>query len=140
MIALGVPNTMPVLWLFALGWASARADTMWQRLVVMTAVLATVPGFFGDLPRELLVITGLTLLLRVPYLRCPQAVSTLAGVLASSSLYIYLTHWAIYPYLNSYHPLLAVIGSLVAGVLYWKICTTLMCVKTWSSLARRASS
>ncbi len=92
----------------------------------MTAVLVSVPGFFGDLPRDLLIAAGLTCLLWVPYLRLPSAVSTAAGVLAGSSLYIYVTHWTIYPYLSDYHPLLAVFGSLLAGVVYWKMCTSLM--------------
>jgi hypothetical protein len=34
-------------------------------------------------------------------------------------LYIYLTHWQIYPYLERDHPLAALVASVGLGLLYW---------------------
>ena len=39
----GVPHTMPVLWLFALGWTAARARTGWHRMLLTGVALASVP-------------------------------------------------------------------------------------------------
>jgi acyl-coenzyme A synthetase/AMP-(fatty) acid ligase len=118
----GIPNTRPVLWLFALGWAAARSSATWQRVGVTSVVLATVPGFFGDAGREALIAGGILLLLWTQAVPCPAGVRRVVAVLASSSLYIYLTHWQVYPPLADM-PLLAVAASIGAGVLYWKLAT-----------------
>lgn len=120
------PHLSPsvVFWLFALGWASARAGTMPQRALLTAALLLTVPGLFQDQPvRTVLVIAGLGLLIWVPTLPSIGPLSALAGVLASSSLYIYLTHYQVYPYLQQDFPLTALFASLVLGVGYAAIVT-----------------
>ncbi|MBA3234055.1 MAG: hypothetical protein H0T17_08940 [Propionibacteriales bacterium] len=47
--------------------------------------------------------------------------SVATGVLASSSLSIYLTHWQVYPHLEVEHPALAVVCSVAVGVAYWRL-------------------
>ncbi|MFJ8636902.1 AMP-binding protein [Streptomyces sp. NPDC093568] len=113
-----------VFWLFALGWAAARAATVPQRALLTAVLLLTVPGLFQDQPlRTALVITGLGLLIWVPTLPSIGPLSALAGVLASSSLYIYLTHYQVYPYLQEDFPLTALFASLVLGVGYAAVVT-----------------
>ncbi|WP_437065223.1 AMP-binding protein [Streptomyces sp. enrichment culture] len=108
-----------VFWLFALGWAAARAGTVRHRALLTAVVLLTVPGLFQDQPlRTTLVIIGLGLLIWVPTLPSIGPVNALAGVLASSSLYIYLTHYQVYPYLQEDFPLTALFASLAVGVGY----------------------
>jgi hypothetical protein len=109
-----------VFWLFALGWATVKATTTWQRLLVSAAVVATVPGFFDDLAREGVVVVGMLALAWVRALRVPAWAARLAGVLASASLYIYLVHWQVYPYLEYEVPWLATALSLLAGILLWR--------------------
>jgi AMP-binding enzyme/Phosphopantetheine attachment site len=86
------PHT--TVWLFALGWAAARASGAYHRLLLTAAALcgALLPGFFDDqYGRKLLVAAGLVVLIwvnRVPVLgilRRPTA------VVAGASLWIYLT-------------------------------------------------
>ena len=125
-IDLGVPHTKPVLWLFALGWATAKATTLPQRMAVTAVTVAAVPGFFGNPPREAVIISGLLLLIWLPVVRCPAGLSHVVGVLASSSLYIYLTHWQIYPRLAGDHPALAVLACLGVGIIYWVLATAVM--------------
>lgn len=108
-----------VLWLFTLGWLTARAVTTSQRSIVTAAILSTVPGFFGDPQREVIVIVGLCLLVWVPSIRVPRVLGSIGGVLAASSLYIYLTHWQVYPHLEDY-PLLGLSASLLVGIVYWR--------------------
>jgi acyl-CoA synthetase (AMP-forming)/AMP-acid ligase II len=105
-----------VVWLVALGWAAARATTVWRRLVVTAAVALTVPGFFNSGPREALVAAGVILLVWLPRLAVPRPLNWLAGVLAGASLYIYLTHWQVFPLLDQVSGGLATVASLAAGV------------------------
>ncbi|CAA9212223.1 MAG: Polyketide synthase modules and related proteins [uncultured Corynebacteriales bacterium] len=110
------PTPVVAVWLFALGWAAAKAGTDRQRLYVTLAAVATVPGFHGDLPRELLMMAGMVLLTWVPTVPGSQLVNRVAGTLAGSSLYIYLTHWQVYPHLRDESPLLAWVASLAVGI------------------------
>ncbi len=109
-----------VFWLFALGWAAVRAAGWRHRALVSVVLVATVPGFFGDAAREGVVVLGLLLLVWLRAVRVPAPVARLAGVLASASLYIYLTHWQVYPHLEDRFPLAATVLSLAVGVLAWQ--------------------
>ena len=114
-----------VVWFFALGWAIARASTVPQRLVMTVVAGASVIGFFAEPGREALVVGGAVLLAWVATVRVPRAVGRVVGVLASSSLYIYLTHWQVYPHLEDRFPLLAVLASFAVGIAYWLLATRL---------------
>jgi acyl-CoA synthetase (AMP-forming)/AMP-acid ligase II/acyl carrier protein len=121
-----------VFWLFALGWAAARAGTVRQRALLTAVLLLTVPGLFQDQPlRTALVIAGLGLLIWVPTLPSIGPISTLAGVLASGSLYIYLTHYQVYPYLQEDLPLTALFTSLAVGVAYAAVVTRARRTRRW---------
>ena len=59
-----------LFWLFALGWAAARAATVWQRLLLSGVLLASLPGFFvGEPDRDLVVILGMLTLVWVTRVR-----------------------------------------------------------------------
>nr|WP_203416448.1 AMP-binding protein [Jiangella ureilytica] len=118
-VDLGVPHTMPVFWLFAFGWAAARASRPWQRLGLTAVLAATVPGFFGNSVREAAILGGVALLMWAATVPCPAPLHRVVSVLASSSLYIYLTHWQVYPHLDGIHPALAVTASVAAGIAAW---------------------
>ncbi|MGS2617028.1 AMP-binding protein [Micromonospora sp. LZ34] len=112
-----LPSAAVAGWLFTLGWAAARADGVRQRLLVTAAAAATVPGFFGQPQREALIVAGLALLVWLPTVPSLAALNRVAGVLAGSSLYIYLTHWQVYPHLRDL-PLVALAASLALGIGY----------------------
>ncbi|WP_367318497.1 AMP-binding protein [Streptomyces sp. HUAS ZL42] len=121
-----------VFWLFALGWAAARAGTVRQRALLTAVLLLTLPGLFADQPlRTTLVIAGLGLLIWVPTLPSLGPLNALAGVLASSSLYIYLTHYQVYPYLQEDFPLTALFASLLVGVGYAAVVTRVARTVRW---------
>lgn len=107
-----------VLWLLTLGWAMSQARTTRQRLVVSALVLALVPGFFsvGGLDRHVYLTLGLLALTWVPQVRLPALLAPVVGVVAASSLWIYLLHWRVYPWLEVDFPLLATLLSLAVGV------------------------
>ncbi|MHA7209710.1 AMP-binding protein [Arthrobacter sp. MDT1-65] len=118
----GLPKPLPVFWLFALGWAVARAGDTRRRLLVSALAVLTVPGFFDHPLREATIVVGLLLITWVPALPVPSILRRVTGWLAAASLYIYLTHWLVYPVLLPLHPVLAVVGSLPVGVGYWALC------------------
>ncbi|MHA7155598.1 AMP-binding protein [Arthrobacter sp. TMN-50] len=118
----GLPKPGPVFWLFALGWALAIARTCPQRWTITIITLISVPGYFDNPVRDATVAVGILLLIWVPALPVPAFLSRVTGWLAAASLYIYLTHWLIYPLLLPHGPLVAVLGSLPVGVAYWALC------------------
>lgn len=107
-----------VFWLFALGWAAARAHTPARRLLLSAVLLLTVPGFFGDGAREAIVLGGLLVLLWVSTIRVPAVVAGAASALAAASLHIYITHWMVYPPLELWSPLAATLASVAVGLAY----------------------
>lgn len=122
-----MPDAVTVFWLFALGWAAAKARTKTQRIVVTAAALATVPGFFpGDPGREAIIIATFALLVWVPSLPSLERVNHVAGLLATSSLYIYLTHWQIFPLIDGFSRPLALLASLLFGITYGIAATRVM--------------
>ena len=110
-----------VLWCVALGWLAARADTLRRRSLTTLVAWVGVWGFFGDPVREVLVAAGVTLLVWVPRIPLPRPVVRLLGVVAASSLFVYLTHWQVYPYLEDDHPLLATLSSFAVGIVCWRV-------------------
>ena len=108
-----------VLWCFALGWVAARSRTAWQRVAVLLAAAGAYAGFFGDPERELLVVAGVAALLWLPTVRVPRLLAPAVTALAGASLFVYLTHWQVYPHLEMDHPVLALLASLAVGVAYW---------------------
>jgi len=120
-----------VWWLVALGWAAARATTTTHRAVVSALLVLTVPDFFTDPVRDLVVLVAALALVWVRRTWVPAALVPLVSALAAASLWIYLTHWQVYPHLEVDHPLLATLASLVVGVLVHRLVSHL------SALTRR---
>jgi hypothetical protein len=108
-----------VLWCFALGWMAARSRTAPQRVAVLGLAALGYVGFFGDLHREVLIVAGVGVLLWLPTMRVPRLMAQPITVLAGASLFVYLTHWQVYPHLEVDHPLLALLSSLAVGTGYW---------------------
>lgn len=107
-----------VLWCVALGWMAARATTHKQRVLTSVAA-AGCWGYFDDPFREALVTAGVCALVWLPAVRLPRPLLPILGVLASSSLFVYLTHWQVYPHLEMDHPVLATLASFAVGVGVW---------------------
>ena len=116
--------TVLAFWFFAVGWAASKSSSAWQRLLV-TAVLAVgVVGYFGNPNRELLVLAGLALLIWLPAIRCPSALTVATAAIAEASLFVYLTHYQVYPLFGE-HRLLGVVASVVVGILLTQLLTFL---------------
>ncbi|MEV0175903.1 AMP-binding protein [Streptomyces sp. NPDC050803] len=122
-----LPSAVVIFWLFALGWAAAKATTDRQRTLVTATAVATIPGLFPGEPfRNAVVVAGFVVLVWVRTLPSTERVNKVAGVLASSSLYIYLTHWQIYPLIDDFSGWLALLASLLFGIGYHAVATRVM--------------
>ena len=108
-----------VLWCFVLGWVAARSRSVPQRLAVTVAAALATVGFFDDATRELVVVAGVAVLVWLPAVRVPRWLGRALTVLAAASLFVYLTHWLVYPHLEMDHPLLATLASFAVGIGYW---------------------
>lgn len=124
--------TMLAFWFFAIGWAASKSSTVWQRLAV-TAVLAVgIVGYFGQPNREALVFIGLALLIWLPAIRCPLAFTVTSGVIAEASLFIYLTHYQVYPLFGEQR-----FAGVLAAVAFGIVLTSLVAIfRRWLRLRR----
>lgn len=120
------PGQGPVLWLFGLGWAAAASRTLWQQAAVTAIALFTIPASSDDPYRSATILVGFLILLWLPTLTVPRGLHRLAALLASASLYIYVTHWLVYPLVDPAQESLAVLASLAVGTLYWAAATKAM--------------
>ncbi|HEX6356451.1 AMP-binding protein [Actinophytocola sp.] len=113
-------TTLGAAWFLALGWLAYLADTRTRKCVVLAVTLALVPGTFDDLSRQIIVTVGVVVLLGVTRVPVPRPVVAVVGAIASASLYIYLTHYAVFPALQPHLPAgLVVVLSIAAGVVAW---------------------
>ncbi len=118
-----------VVWLFLLGWAAHRAASTTQRLMVSAVAAVAVPGWFGDPGREVVVALALLAIIWVREVPLPRFLAPAVGAIGSASLWIYLTHWQVYPALAEHLPPAAlVVASVAVGVLAWRIWEQVLCV------------
>ncbi len=116
--------SIPFVWTFLLlGWLAARSVT--PRLRLATAALAVVStvGFFGDPVREGVVLGAVAVMLWVPQVRLPAVLLPVVGVVAASSLWVYLMHWEVYPPIEEISEPLALVASFGVGIPAWWLWT-----------------
>jgi hypothetical protein len=107
-----------VVWLFMVGWAAHRAETVPRRLLVTAIALAALPGWFGEPARELTVAVALLGIIWLREVPLPRSLAPVVGVVGGASMWIYLTHWQVYPPLeDSVSPVLLLVLSILSGVL-----------------------
>ncbi len=131
-----------VLWCLALGWLAVRCQTTTQRVLATAAAAVGTYGFFGDVVRETLVVSGIAALVWVRSVRVPRVLLRPVTLLASSSLFVYLTHWQVYPHLEVDHPLLATLASFAVGIATHRAYSAMRtpAARRLRTLARRAPS
>ncbi|MPY83071.1 MAG: AMP-binding protein [Actinophytocola sp.] len=133
-------TTHAMAWFFALGWLAFRARSRTQQLIVVAAALLTVPGFFENSVREGIPLAGLLLVLFLPRLRLPRVLVPLIGLVASASLYIYLTHFAAIDALAGRVPgLVVTLAGIGLGIAVWFAAERAMALtgRAWRGRAAR---
>jgi len=116
--------TMLAFWFFAIGWAAAKASTTLQGALVTGTLAVSLHGYFDSTFREAFVLVGLILLIWLPTIRVPAALTVATGILAEASLYTYLVHYQVYAMFEG-HPAVGVAASIAVGVLVTQLVTVL---------------
>lgn len=141
LVTLGSPHhasyrPQEIAWLFALGWAIARARTPTQRLALTILATVAIVGFFGDPTREMVVLGGVLLLTWVPHLPVPRSANRWIGAIAGASLFVYLSHVQVFPLFDE--PAIAVVASLAFGVALWRAATPIL-TRGEAAISRRVT-
>ncbi|MBM7518338.1 non-ribosomal peptide synthetase [Nocardioides nitrophenolicus] len=116
-----IHSTLFVGWLFLGGWAAAVAGGPRDRVLATAVLVAGCWGFTDSSPRNLVIIAGVLVLVWVRTVPWPRVLVGPTGVIASASLYVYLTHWQVYPWFETRWPLGGLLASLAVGVLAWQV-------------------
>ncbi|MBW9121037.1 AMP-binding protein [Microbacterium trichothecenolyticum] len=110
-----------VLWLVALGWLVSRADTAARRILVSVVAVTATFGFFGEPWREAVVAGGILALVWIRAIPLPRFAVPLVVTVAGASLFVYLTHWQVYPPFEQSAPWLGTLLSFVVGVIAYRL-------------------
>ncbi len=120
-------RTHTVGWCVAIGWMAARALTTRHRLIVSATILVAVPGFFGEVDRERLIIVAMLALVWVRQVPVPGVLMRPIGWLAAASLTIFLLHWHVWPQMLAWFPAwVAMVATMTASVAAWALGTALV--------------
>jgi hypothetical protein len=90
-------RTHGVAWLFAIGWLLHRSDTMRRKLATTAIVLAIVPGFFYLPQRTWFIVACLVVVVWWREVRLPRIVVAPIAAVSAASLWILITHFAVWP-------------------------------------------
>ena len=113
-------RTHGVAWFFVLGWLVCRSTTSRQRVLTTMLCLATAPGFFGYAPREWFIASALILLAWCRELPFPRLLARPVGVVAAASMWIFITHFAVWPLVvDVTNPYVAYVVTIAAGTVVW---------------------
>jgi acyl-coenzyme A synthetase/AMP-(fatty) acid ligase len=112
--------SLPFVWTFLLlGWLAARSVSPRLKAATLAVAAVSTVGFFGDPLREAVVLGALVVLLWFPQLRMPARLVPVVGLVAASSLWVYLVHWEVYPPVEEVSEPLAFAVSFAAGIGAW---------------------
>ncbi len=113
-------SALGAAWFFVLGWLAHRADTVGRKALVVALAAGLVPGTFGQPAREAVVLVGVVVLVALTRVPVPEPFARVLSLVASASLAIYLTHYAVFPVLAEFLPPAPVlVVTLSAGVVAW---------------------
>lgn len=109
-------DLVAVAWCFAAGWAAALAPSVAARIGVTVVCGLSTFGFFDDLQRELVLFTGFLVLTWFPLVPVPHRLVRSIGMVASASLFIYVSHFQFVPAIIEINPLLSVGAAIAFGI------------------------
>ena len=121
-------DLISIAWCFAAGWAAALAPTVLARVGLTVICAFSSFGFFHDTSRELVLFVGLVVMTWFPGLPLPRRLARPIGMVASASLFIYVSHFQFAPAVEEINPWLAVVASIAFGIAF---------ERTWALLVER---
>ncbi len=120
-------RTPLVLWAFFAGWASAQAKNVWHRMLVSATIVVSVYDFYPNDRRVMMIGAGLLMIVWVRQIPVPRLTIPVITSIGQASLFIYLTHWQVFPVVaRNTNQFIALLASLAAGLAafhFWKTAT-----------------
>lgn len=117
-------QTSHVAWIYVLGIATALADSTPRRWWLTGLSLSlSVLLYAGDPSRQAFLSLGWLLLIWQPVITLPRIAGQAAGLIASASLFIYVSHFSVLKKLMPITPARQLVAGaicLVVGVLSWQ--------------------
>lgn len=111
-----------VFFLFALGWVAARVPSTGHRVLLSVMSVGALWGYFADDARSHWVMAGVLVVVWLRTVPVPRPLVRLMTPLASSSLYIYVTHFAFEQELQErFGSAVALVVCLAVGVVVARI-------------------
>ena len=132
-------RTHSVAFFFVLGWLIQRSTTWPQRIVTSAAAVASLLGYFNVTSREWRIIVLLLVLVWVREMPVPRWSVNVIGAIATASMWIYVSHFAIWPvYRSVFIREVAYVLTLASGVAVWFVADRLLgLLNTWRQGASR---
>lgn len=128
-------RTHGVAWFFALGWLAHQSTTRPKQLLTTALCLLTIPGFFHRPEREWFIALGIVTLIWLRAIPLPRAAPRVIAALAAASMWIYISHFRVWPPLDRNLPAgIAYVLTIVAGIAIWRT------HETAAQLARHATN
>jgi hypothetical protein len=113
-------RTHGVAWFFVLGWLAHASTTVPKRMLTTALCVLTIPGFFDRPEREWFIAVGIVALTWLPTVPLPRAVLRPVAAVAAASMWIYISHFRVWPPLERNLPDgLAYVATIAAGVAIW---------------------
>ena len=120
-------RTHGVAWFFVLGWLIQRSCGWQQRLVTTLVCLAIVPGFFQIAARDWRITGLLVFLVWFREIPLPRWSVAPIGGLAAASMWIYVSHFSIWPLMRTvFVREVAYVFTIAAGVGVWFVAERLL--------------
>jgi len=132
-------RTHGIAWFFALGWLIHQSDRWWQRALTSVLCLWTISGFFNYPQRDWFIAIALLVLVWVRDVPFPRLAIRPIAVLATATLWIFITHFSVFP------PLVRALGrgwayvaTILVGIAAWAAYERLSRAARWAVVTRRS--
>lgn len=119
-------NPISRLWLMFLGIALVYANTFQKKMITfLTAIMSFIAStisepYMAEVDQYLFSVTAILMIVFVNKLPIPKASATLIRLVASASMFIYLSHFTLGGHLDFYpfgHFIPKIVAMLIAGIL-----------------------
>jgi hypothetical protein len=115
-------RTHGVAWFFVLGWLAQQSSTPVRRIVTSVVCWYTIDGFFAGTDRESFVAIAVITLVWARAIPLPRLAIAPVATIAAASMWIYISHFRIYPPLARELPVaLALCLTIASGIAIWRI-------------------
>ena len=114
-------RTQGVAWFFVMGWLAHQSSSTTKRILTSVLCWYTVDGFFLGTDRETFIALAIVGFVWIKAVPLPRPAITVVATIAAASMWIYISHFRIFPPLQRALPDgVAYVSTILAGVAIWR--------------------